>query len=100
MRRRTIITAFLASLTLVAVGCGSDDDSDATPREQLISAVVDQLESVDGVDVDEDCVSDAAAGLSDADAQSLLDSLDADPSTLAANLQAFLDQAGECVTIG
>ena len=49
MKYRAVTAVALAGLTLVAVGCGSDGDSDATVQEQLVSAVVDQLEKVDGV---------------------------------------------------
>jgi ribosome assembly protein YihI (activator of Der GTPase) len=96
---RAIIAVALAGLTLAAVGCGSDGDSDATVQEQLASAAVDQLEKVDGVEADEACVSDAAASLSDADAQALLDNLDADPSTLSEEQQAFLDATGACISL-
>jgi hypothetical protein len=100
MRQRAVIAIALAGLSFVAVGCGSDDDSDATVQDKLTSAVVDQLKKVDGVEVDEACVSDAAAGLSDAEAQALLDNLDADPSTLSADQQAFLDTTGACISLG
>jgi len=100
MKYRAVTAVALAGLTLVAVGCGSDGDSDATVQEQLTSAVVDQLEEVDGVEADEACVSAAAASLSDADAQALLDNLDADPATLSEEQQAFLDATGACISLG
>jgi hypothetical protein len=100
MKYRAVIAGALAGLTLVAVGCGSDGDSDATVQEKLSSAVVDQFEKVDGVNVDKECVSDAAASLSDADAQALLDNLDVDPSTLSETQQTFLDASGACVSLG
>jgi hypothetical protein len=99
MKYRAVTAVALAGLTLVAVGCGSDGDSDATVQEKLVSAVVDQLEKVDGVNADEECVSDAAASLSDADAQTLLDNLDVDPATLSEEQQAFLDATGACISL-
>jgi hypothetical protein len=102
MRHRTVIAVALASLAFVAVGCGSDSDSDgdATVQEKLSAAVIDQFKEVGGMKIDEACISDAAAALSDADAQSLLDNLDADPSTLSAGQQAFVDASGACVSVG
>jgi hypothetical protein len=86
MSSRLLATISIAALALAA--CGGDDDGggdggggggDGSPQDQVADMMMEVLdetmtgEEMEGVTVDEDCIRDKIGGLSDDDAQKILD---------------------------
>jgi len=75
-RARRITAVLVATGALVMAGCGGDDDADATPREQLVADLADSLDAIEGLEVDEACLTDKVAELTDAQVTAMSDVLD------------------------
>lgn len=90
--------AALLSLTTLAA-CGGDDDA-ATPQDQLVADLVDGLSVIDGIDVDEDCISAKVAELSDEQVTAMSESLEAgaEPPADLADWNASVGD--ECLSAG
>lgn len=87
MKRTVIIVALAAATALTA--CGSDDSSSSIsgPQADAAQAAIDSA-AEDGLTLDEDCVNDLAAQLSDEDAE-----------LAAADGDAELSPEGEALTV-
>ena len=86
MKRTAMIIALAAATALTA--CGSDDSTSLSgPQADAAQAAVDSA-AEEGLTLDQDCVNDVAAQLSDADAE-----------LAAADEDAELSPAGEALTI-
>lgn len=87
MKRTAIALALAAATALTA--CGSDDSSSSIsgPQADAAQAAIDSA-AEEGVTLDEDCVNDVAAQLSDADAE-----------LAAADGDAELSPEGEALTV-
>lgn len=93
MKTRLFATLSVAALALAA--CGGGDSS----QDEVADMMIDEMEA-EGMDVDEDCVRDAAGELSDDDAQAILDAgPDGDPD-VSDDAQAAATQLLGCVDIG
>jgi hypothetical protein len=68
-----IMTATIASLSLLAA-CGGGGDGGSDDRAKVADELMKSAEN-EGLDVDAECVDKVAAGLSDADAQLMVDSI-------------------------
>ena len=80
MHTRLLGTIAIAALVLSA--CGGDDDGGGgggSSQDQVADMMIEvldeasELEGVEGVEIDEDCIRDKVGELSDADAQAILD---------------------------
>lgn len=67
-----IVTATIVSISLLAACGGGDSASDN--RSKVADELVDSAKA-EGLDLDQECVSKIAAGLSDADAKLMVDSI-------------------------
>ncbi len=104
MKIRAIVAATATVLALSA--CGGDDDGGSGVQAQVADMMIDTMnealeaEGVDGVDIDEDCIRDAANELSDDDARKILDAgPDGDPEGLSAEADAAGDALIDCIDI-
>jgi hypothetical protein len=93
MKTRLFATLSVAALTLAA--CGGGDSS----QDEVADMMIDDMEA-EGMDVDEDCVRDAAGELSDDDAQAILDAGPNGSPDVSDDAQAAATQLLGCVDIG
>jgi hypothetical protein len=99
IRTRALVAA-VAAMSLVGAACSSDDDPPATVQEELADAYLDELGKISGLEVDEECVNAAAAALSDADAQAILDNLRDATSPLTDEQTASVTTLTDCLAQG
>ena len=93
MKSRLFATLSVAALTLAA--CGGGDST----QDEVADMMIEELEA-EGMDVDEDCVRDAAGELSDDDAQAIVDAgPDGDPDVSDEAMAAASSLMG-CVDLG
>ena len=93
MKSRVFATLSVAALALAA--CGGGDSA----QDEVADMMIEELEA-EGMDVDEDCVRDAAGELSDDDAQAIVDSgPDGDPDVSDEAMAAASSLMG-CVDLG
>lgn len=77
MRTRLLGTVAIAALALTA--CGGDDDGGGSSQDQVADMMIEvlndatELEGVEGVEIDEDCIRDMVGELSDSDAEAILE---------------------------
>lgn len=95
--RRATIPFIVAGLALA--GCGSDNESDGTPRGDLAKAMADVIETIGGVTADTDCIESEAASLSDAQVEALTKSYE-DEEAVPADSEDWTTATSEkCVSI-
>ncbi len=93
MKSRVFATLSVAALALAA--CGGGDSA----QDEVADMMIEELEA-EGMDVDEDCVRDAAGELSDDDAQAIVDAgPDGDPDVSDEAMAAASSLMG-CVDLG
>ena len=93
MKSRVFATISVAALALAA--CGGGDSA----QDEVADMMIEELEA-EGMDVDEDCVRDAAGELSDDDAQAIVDAgPDGDPDVSDEAMAAASSLMG-CVDLG
>lgn len=96
MKRSALSICAAAALTFSAVGCGDDDGGGGSgPQGQVAEQLIDEAEG-DGMGVDQDCIREATAELSDSDAQALLDD---DEEALSAEGGLALFGMLECIDL-
>lgn len=102
MKIRAIAAAAATVLALSACG-GDDDGGGGSAQSQVADMMIDALnesfsqEGVEGIELDEDCVRDAVAELSDDDAQKILDAgPDDEPEGLSEEAEGAAEQLTEC----
>lgn len=108
MRTRLIGGLLVAAMALTA--CGGDDDGGGggggSPQDQVADLMLDELrgtmeqEGLEGVEIDEECVRDAVAKLSDDDAQAIVDAgPDGDPD-ISVDATEFAASMTSCIDLG
>jgi hypothetical protein len=94
MRR---ITALLASSVLLVAACGGDDDSAGGVQSDAAEELIRQADDAN-LDPDESCIRDKAAGLSDEDAQKIVDTGSSDTPELSPEGMTIMADAMSCVS--
>jgi hypothetical protein len=95
MRR---ITALLASSVLLVAACGGDDDDSAgSVQNDAADELIQQADDAN-LDPDESCIRDKAAGLSDEDAQKIVDTGSSDTPELSPEGMTIMADAMSCVS--
>jgi hypothetical protein len=94
MRR---ITALLASSVLLVAACGGDDDSAGGVQSDAADELIQQADDAN-LDPDESCIRDKAAGLSDEDAQNIVDAGTSDTPDLSPEGMTIVADAMSCVS--
>jgi hypothetical protein len=104
MRNRLIGSIAIAALALAACG-GDDEGSGDSPQDEVADMMLDVLdeelraEGMDGVEIDEACLREAIGGLSDEDAEAIVDAgPDGDPE-VSASASAIGESMFACVDI-
>ena len=98
------ITGLLAVSVLCLAACGDDDDDDANGDATATGVQADAADEIisqadDGdLDPDEDCIRDKAAGLSDEDAQKIVDAGSSDEPDLSPEGLAIVGETMSCVS--
>jgi LDH2 family malate/lactate/ureidoglycolate dehydrogenase len=94
MKSRMFATLSVAALALVA--CGGGDDS----QGEVADMMIEEMEA-EGMEVDEDCVRDAAGQLSDDDAEKIAEAgPDGEPQDLSPEAMAAASALVNCVDMG
>ncbi|MCB0967494.1 MAG: hypothetical protein KDB37_11720 [Ilumatobacter sp.] len=93
MKSRLFATLSVAALTLAACGGGGGS------QDEVADMMIEEMEA-EGMDVDEDCVRDAAGELSDDDAQAILDAGPGGDPDVSDDAQAAAAKLIDCVDIG
>lgn len=97
MNIRTVGIAVVAGLALVA--CGSDGGGSSSPQDEVAVLFADAMEEQE-IAIDLDCAKEAASGMSDEDAQAIVDAgLEAD-SDFSPAAAAFAAKATSCLDVG
>jgi hypothetical protein len=97
------ITGLLAVSVLCLAACGDDDDDangDATAtgvQADAADEIISQADDGD-LDPDEECIREKAAGLSDEDAQKIVDAGDSDEPDLSPEGLAIVGETMSCVS--
>lgn len=100
MRTRLFGTIAIAALALTA--CGGDD-ADSGPQGEVADMMIEaldeasEIEGVEGVEIDEDCIRDKVGELSDDDAQAILDAGPEGDPEVSAQADAIGESMIECV---
>lgn len=105
MRIRTIGTVAVATLALAACGGGDDTGSGGSAQSQVADMMLEALdedfasEGIDASVVDRDCVRSAIDGLSDDDAEKILEAGPEGNPDVSASAEEIADSMFECVDI-
>jgi hypothetical protein len=98
MKHRIPLIATMFAVAATSVACGGDDGGGDTagPQAQLATELIADV-GVEGISLDESCVREVTARLSDADARRLLDG---DEAELSADGNSTLLGIFECIEVG
>ena len=105
MRIRFIGTIAVATLALAACGGGDDSGSGASPQSQVADMMLETLdedladEGIDPSVIDRDCVRSAIGGLSDEDAEKIVEAGPDGNPDVSADAEEIADSMFECVDI-
>lgn len=93
---KTTLTATLAAGLLVLAACGDDDDGASGVQGEAASQAIEAAQA-EGLALDEGCVNDLAAQLSDEDAQAIIDAGPDGDADLSPEGQALTAELLTCV---
>jgi hypothetical protein len=96
MKHRIVLIAISFALATTSIACGDDHGGGGGPQARLATELIDEAGD-DGFGIDESCVREVTARLSDADARRLLDG---DEEELSAEGGMILLGIFECVDLG
>ena len=94
---RKIMALVAASVLLVPACGGDDDDSAGGVQNDAADELIEQADDAE-LDPDEACIRDKAAGLSDEDAQKIVDAESDTPEDLSPEGLAIVGEAMSCVS--
>lgn len=105
MRIRFIGTVAVATLALAACGGGDDSGSGGSPQSQVADMMLEALdedltdEGIDPSVIDRDCVRSAIDGLSDDDAEKIIEAGPDGNPDVSASAEDIADSMFECVDL-